>query len=47
MLVRANTTFVDESIYRAKAERWCQTWPEVTVALFSVGVHRFVGIPRP
>jgi uncharacterized protein len=26
----ANTTLVDEPVYRAKAERWCRTWPQVT-----------------
>jgi hypothetical protein len=30
MVARANTTLVDESVYRAKAERWCRTWPQVT-----------------
>jgi hypothetical protein len=30
MVVRANTTLVDETVYRAKAERWCRTWPQVT-----------------
>ena len=31
MVVRANQTLVDESVYRAKAERWCRAWPQVTV----------------
>jgi uncharacterized protein len=31
MVVRANTTLVDEPVYRAKAERWCRTWPQLTV----------------
>jgi hypothetical protein len=26
----ANATLVDEPVYRAKAERWCRTWPQVT-----------------
>ena len=30
MVVRANTTLVDERVYRAKAERWCRAWPRVT-----------------
>jgi hypothetical protein len=30
MVVRANTTLVDEPVYRAKAERWQQTWPRLT-----------------
>jgi hypothetical protein len=30
MVVRANTTLVEESVYQAKAERWCRTWPQVT-----------------
>jgi uncharacterized protein len=30
MVVRANTTLVAEPAYRAKAERWCRTWPQVT-----------------
>jgi hypothetical protein len=30
MVVRANPTLVDESVYRAKAERWRWTWPRVT-----------------
>jgi uncharacterized protein len=31
MVVRPNTTLVDEPVYRAKAERWCRAWPQVTV----------------
>jgi hypothetical protein len=31
MVVRANTTLVDEPVYRAKAERWRRTWPQLTV----------------
>jgi hypothetical protein len=30
MVVRANTTLVDEAVYRAKAERWSRTWPRLT-----------------
>jgi hypothetical protein len=30
MVVRANTTLVQEPVYRAKAERWCATWPQLT-----------------
>jgi hypothetical protein len=30
MVVRANTTLVDEPVYRAKAERWQQAWPQLT-----------------
>ena len=30
MVVRANTTLVDEPVYRAKAQRWCRTWPQLT-----------------
>jgi hypothetical protein len=30
MVVRANTSLVDEPVYRAKAERWCRAWPRVT-----------------
>jgi uncharacterized protein len=31
MVVRANPTLVDEPVYRAKAERWWRTWPQLTV----------------
>jgi hypothetical protein len=30
MVVRANTTLVEEPVYRAKAERWCASWPQLT-----------------
>ena len=30
MVLRANTTLVEEPVYRAKAERWCATWPQLT-----------------
>ena len=30
MVVRANTTLVEEPVYRAKAERWCEAWPQLT-----------------
>lgn len=31
MTVRPNTTLVDQAIYQAKAERWRQLWPQLTV----------------
>jgi hypothetical protein len=37
MVVRANTTLVDEPVYRAKAERWWRTWPQVTVLPWPLG----------
>ena len=30
MVVRANTTLIDEPVHRAEAERSCRTWPELT-----------------
>ena len=38
MVVRANTTLVGEATYRAKAERWCRTWPQLTVLPWPSGM---------